>query len=138
MFHKSVLKTLDTNSPNTFTASPAQTKVSTVFHDSYFLEGVYLTGRTPFVEWVECLGVASVETFGVAQLVVGWSASVEMIGSVDFLTLLSLSVVAGGVTLAIGVTGNIEFPFNWLKESEEHEQKFPSKFHGCASACSSK
>ena len=135
MFHKSVLKTLDTNSPNTFTASPAQMKVSTVFHDSYFLEGVYLTGGTPFVEWVECLGVAGVETFGVDPLVVGWSTSVEMIGSVDFPTLLSLSVVAGGVTLAIGVTGNIEFPFNW---SEECAQNFPSKFHGCASACSSK
>ena len=26
MFHKSILKTLDTNSPNTFTASPAQMK----------------------------------------------------------------------------------------------------------------
>ena len=69
-------------------------------------------------------------TLGVAPLAVGWSAPVEMIGSVDFLTLLSLSVVAGGVTLATGVTGNIEFPFNWLKESEEHEQNFPSKFHG--------
>ena len=48
---------------------------------------------------------------------VGWGASVEMIGLVDLLTLLSLSVVAGVVTLAIGVTGNIEFPFNWLKKS---------------------
>ena len=102
MFHKSILETLDTNSPNTFIASPAQTKVSTVFHDSYFLEGVYLTGGTPFVQWVECLGVAGVETLGVVPLVVGWSASVEMIGSVDFPTLLSLSVVAGGVTLTIG------------------------------------
>ena len=111
-------------------------KVSTVFH--YFLDGVYLTGGTPFVEWVECLGVAGVETLGVAPLMAGWSASVEMIGLVDFPTLLSLSVVAGGVTLAIGVTGNIEFPFNWLKESEECAQNFPSKFHGCASACSSK
>ena len=96
------------------------------------------TGGTPFVEWVECLGVAGVETLGVAPPTVDWSAPVEMIGSVDFLTLLSLSVVAGGVTLAIGATGNIEFSFNWLKESEEHEQNFPSKFHGCASTCSSK
>ena len=103
-------------------------KVSTAFH--YFLDGVYLTGGTPFVEQVECLGVAGVETLGVAPLMVGWSAPVEMIGSVDFLTLLSLSVVAGGVTLTISVTGNIEFPFNWLKESEEHEQNFSSKFHG--------
>ena len=57
---------------------------------------MYLTGGTPFVEWVECLGVAGVEALGVAPLTVGWSASVEMIGSVDFLTLLSLSVVDGG------------------------------------------
>ena len=34
--------------------------------------------------------------------------SVEMIGSVDFPTLLPLSLVAGVVTLAIGVTGNID------------------------------
>ena len=113
-------------------------KVSTVFHDSYFLDGVCLTGGTPFLEWAECLGVAGVETLGVAPLVVGWSAPVEMIGLVDFPTLLSLSAVAGGVTLTIGVTGNIEFPFNWLKESEECAQNFPTKFHGCASACSSK
>ena len=65
----------------------------------------------------------------------GWGASVKMIGLVDVPTLLSLSLVAGGVTLAIGVTGNIQFPFNWLKESEECAQNFPSKFHGCASAC---
>ena len=62
----------------------------------------------------------------------------EMIGSVDLPTLLSLSVVAGVVTLVIGVTGNIEFPFNWLKESKEHELVFPSKFHDCASAYSLK
>ena len=68
------------------------------------------------VDLVECLG--GVEgTLDVAPLMVGWGVSVEMIGSVDSLTLLSLSVVAGVVTLVIGVTGNIEFPFNWLKES---------------------
>ena len=68
------------------------------------------------MDLVECLG--GVEgTLGVIPLMVGWGASVEMIGSVDLLTLLSLSVVAGVVTLAIGVAGNIEFPFNWLKES---------------------
>ena len=68
------------------------------------------------MDLVECLG--SVEgTLGVIPLMVGWGASVEMIGSVGFLTLLSLSVVAGVVTLVIGATGNIEFPFNWLKES---------------------
>ena len=68
----------------------------------------------------------------------GWGTSVEMIGSLDSLTLLSLSVIAEVVTLVIGVAGNIEFPFNWLKESKECKLVFPSKFHGCASACSSK
>ena len=85
---------------------------------------------------MECLGV--IGTLGVIPLTAGWGASVEMIGSVDFLALLSLSLAAGGVTLPIGVTGNIEFSFKWLKESEECAQNFPSKFHGCASACSSK
>ena len=65
------------------------------------------------MDLVEHLGVEG--TLG--PLMVGWGASVEMIGLVDLLTLLSLSVVAGVVTLVIGVTGNIEFPFNWLKES---------------------
>ena len=78
------------------------------------------------MEWVECLGV--VGTLG--PLAAGWGASVEMIGSVGFLTLLALSVVAGGVTLPIGVTGNIDSTFIKLKESEEHAQNFPSKFHG--------
>ena len=81
------------------------------------------------VDLVECLG-GVVETLGVVPLTVGWGASVEMIGLVDFLTLLSLSTVAGVVTLVIGVTGNIEFPFNWLKESQECELVFPSKSHG--------
>ena len=77
---------------------------------------MYLSGGTPLVDLVECLG--GVEgTLGINPLMVGWGASVEMIGLVDFPTLLSLSVVAGVVTLVIGVTGNIEFPFNWLKES---------------------
>ena len=80
---------------------------------------MYLSGGTPLVDLVEHLGVGvgvGVEgTLG--PLTVGWGASVEMIGLVDFPTLLFLSVVAGVVTLVIGVTGNIEFPFNWLKES---------------------
>ena len=89
------------------------------------------------MDLVECLsGVEG--TLDVAPLMVGWGASVEMIGSVISLTLLSQSTVAGVVTLVIGVIGNIEFPFNWLKESKECELVFPSKFHGCASACSSK
>ena len=74
----------------------------------------------------------------VAPFMVGWGASVEMIGSVVSSTLLPLSVVAEVVTLVIGVTGNIEFPFNWLKESKECKLVFPSKFPGCASACSLK
>ena len=76
---------------------------------------------------MECLGV---ETLGVIPLTAGWGASVELIGSVDFLTLLSLSLVAGGVTLPIGVTGNINSTFIGLKESEEYAQDFTSKFHG--------
>ena len=69
-----------------------------------------LSGGTPLVDLVELLGVEG--TLGVIPLTAGWSPSVEMIGLVDFPTLLSLSIVAGVVTLAIGVTGNIEFPFN--------------------------
>ena len=80
------------------------------------------------MDLVECLGVEG--TLDVAPLTVGWGASVEMIGSVVSLTLLFLSVVAEVVTLAIGVTSNIEFPFNWLKESKECELVFPSKFPG--------
>ena len=85
------------------------------------------------MDLVECLsGVEG--TLDVAPLTVGWGASVEMIGSVVSPTLLFISVVAEVVTLVIGVTGNIEFPFNWLKESKECELVFPSKFLGCASA----
>ena len=84
-----------------------------LFHDSHFLDGVYLSGGTPLVDLVEHLGVEGT----LEPLSVGWGASVEMIGSVGLPTLLSLSVVAGVVILVIGVTGNIEFPFNWLKES---------------------
>ena len=84
----------------------------------------------------ECLGVMG--TLGVIPLTEGWGASVEMIGSVDFLTLLSLSLVAGGVTLPIGLIGNIDSTFIGLKDSKECAQNFLLKFHGCASACSSK
>ena len=58
---------------------------------------MYLSGGTPLVDLVECLG--GVEGTLGGPLTVGWGASVEMIGSVDLLTLLSLSVVAGVVTL---------------------------------------
>ena len=109
-------------------------KVSTAFH--YFLDGVYLTGGTPLVDLVEHLGVMG--TLGVTPLTAGWGASVEVIGLFGFPTLLALSVVAGGVTLPIGVTGNIDSTVIGLKESEECELDFPSKFHGCASAHSSK
>ena len=88
------------------------------------------------MDLVECLGVEG--RLGVAPLTAGWGASVELMGSVVSLTLLPLSIVAGVVTLAIGVTGNIEFSFNWLKDEQECESVFPSKFPGCASACSSK
>ena len=89
------------------------------------------------MDLVEHLGVEGTLD-EVAPLSVGWDASVELIGLVISPTLLPLSTVAGVVTLVIGVTGNVEFPFNWLKESKEHELVFPSKFPGCASACSSK
>ena len=56
---------------------------------------------------VECLGV--VTGLGVDPLSL-------VIGSGISLTLLSLSMVAGVVTLIIGVTGNIDYPFNWLKD----------------------
>ena len=42
-----------------------------------------------------------------APLKVGWGVSVELIESVVSPTLLPLSIVAGVVTLTIGVTGNI-------------------------------
>ena len=82
------------------------------------------------MEWVECLGVGVVGTLGVIPLTAGWGASVKMIGLVDFPTLLSLSLVAGGVTLPIGEIGNIYSTLIGLKESEECELNFPSKFHG--------
>ena len=87
------------------------------------------------MDLVECLGVEG--TLGVIPLrgnpfSTGWGTSVEIIGLVDFPTLLPLSLVAGVVTLAIGVAGNIDSTFIWLKESEECKLVFPSKFHGCA------
>ena len=133
MFHKSVLETLDTNSPNTLHCKSCTHKTSTAFHESHFLDGVYLSHGTPLVDLVECLsGVEG--TLGVAPLTVGWGASVELMGLVTSPTLLPLSIVAGVVTLVIGVTGNIEYSFNWLKESKEHELVLPSKFLGCALA----
>ena len=39
-----------------------------------------------------------------------------VIGSGVSLTWLSLLMVAGVVTLVIGMTGNIDCPFNWLKD----------------------
>ena len=86
-------------------------KVSMVFPDSYSFNGVNLTGGTPLVDLVECLGVGVEGTLGVIPptenpLSAGWGASVEMIGLVGFPTLLSLSLVAGVVILSIGATGN--------------------------------
>ena len=65
---------------------------------------------------------------------VGWGAPVELIGSGVSLTVLSLSIVAGVVTLVIGVTGNIDHSFNWLKDEQERELVSPSRFLCCASA----
>ena len=63
------------------------------------------------MDLVECLGVGGrLQTAPFSA--VGWGAFVEMIGSGVSLTLLPLSTVAGLVTLAIGVTGNIDCPFN--------------------------
>ena len=64
---------------------------------------------------------------------VGWCTPVELIGLGVSLTLLPLSTVAGLVTLSIGVTGNIDFSFNWLKDEQECELVSPSKFLHCAS-----
>ena len=91
----------------------------------------------------ETLSLSVEETLSVIPpeenlLSAGWGASVGMIGSLDFPTLLPLSLFGGVVTLVIGVTGNTDSIFIWLKESEECQLVFPSKFHGCASACSSK
>ena len=62
---------------------------------------------------VERLGV--VTGLGVAPLsLVGLVAPV--IGSGIALTWLSLSMVAGVVTLVVGMTGSIDCPFNWLKD----------------------
>ena len=81
------------------------------------------------MDLIECLGVGG----RLDSLTVGWGVSVELIGLVISPTLLPLSIVAGLVTLAIGVTGNIDCPFNWLKESKECELVSPSKFLCCAS-----
>ena len=83
------------------------------------------------MDLVECLGVGG--RLDVAPLK-GWGASVELIGLGVSLILLPLSIVAEVVTLTIGVTGNIDCPFNWSKESEERVYVFPSKFPCCASA----
>ena len=84
------------------------------------------------MDLVEHLGVGG--RLEMAPLSVGWGVSVELIGLVISPTLLPLSIVAGLVTLAIGVTGNIDCPFNWSKESKECELVSPSKFLCCASA----
>ena len=69
------------------------------------------------MDLIECLGVG-----GILEMApfspVGWGAPVELIGSGVSPTLLPLSTVAGLVTLAIGVTGNIDCSFNWLKDAQ--------------------
>ena len=81
----------------------------------------------------ECLDVGG-RLDEMDSLTVGWGVSVKLIGSVISPTLLPLPIVAGLVTLTIGATGNIDCPFNWLKESKECELVCPSKFLCCASA----
>ena len=83
MFHKSILETLHTNSPNTFTANPAHMKHP--LYSIHLLDGVYLSSGTPLVDLVEHLGGVG-GTLDVAPLTVGWGASVEMIESVVSLT----------------------------------------------------
>ena len=62
---------------------------------------------------VERLGV--VAGLGVDPLsLVGLVAPVIGLGIAP--TWLSLSMVAGVVTLVVGVTGSIDCPFNWLKD----------------------
>ena len=63
------------------------------------------------VDLVEHLGVEGVLEMAPLSPV-GWGAPVELIGSGVSLTLLPISTVAGLVTLAIGVTGNIDHSFN--------------------------
>ena len=65
--------------------------------------------------WIELnILVLSLDS-GVAPLsLVGLVAPV--IGSGIALTWLSLSMVAGVVTLVVGRTGSIDCPFNWLKD----------------------
>ena len=83
------------------------------------------------VDQVEHLGV--VTGLGADPLsLVGLVAPV--IGLGISLTWLSLSMVAGVVTLVIGMTGNIDFSFNWLKDEQERKLVSPSKFLCCASA----
>ena len=69
-----------------------------------------LTGGTPLVEQVECLGVpGNAGEIPLLLLVMeGWVAPVELIGSIRILTLLSLSFTADGVTLTIGATGRFD------------------------------
>ena len=65
------------------------------------------------MDQVECLGVFT--GLGADPLsLVGLAAPVIGLGVSP--TWLSLSMVAGVVTLVIGVTGNIDCPFNWLKD----------------------
>ena len=92
-------------------------KFSTVFHESHFLDDINLTGGTPLVEWVECLGVAG--TLSEIPLSVGWGVSVELIGSDEILTLPALLSTADGVTLPIGATGNCQSTFIGLQDTEE-------------------
>ena len=63
------------------------------------------------VDLVEHLGVEGILEMAPLSPV-GWGSPVELIGLGISPTLLPLSTVAGLVTLTIGVTGNIDCPFN--------------------------
>ena len=70
---------------------------------------------------MECLGVPGKAGETPLSLLVmeGWVSPVELTGLVRILTLLSLSFIAGGVTLTIGATGRFDSTENGLKESGE-------------------
>ena len=80
-----------------------------------------LTGGTPLVEWVECLGVlgTAAEEIPLSLLVMeGWVAPVELIGTLRGACVLPLSFAEDGVTLVNGATGRFDSTFGNMKESE--------------------
>ena len=68
-----------------------------MYSQYHFLEGVYITGGTPLVEWVEHLGVPGKVGEIPLSLLVVESGNAELIGPLREATLLSLSLTVGGV-----------------------------------------